>query len=135
MKKMILSALALVIVCGGFWLLAPPHLKDKLIGVATFATAERQCFNYRKKSFNDPFAAYVDSSHIWTKESELRTRAKEPDPIFEEFDAVISVKVYVKNRVGAYSMDFIRCPLVDGRFDEDGTRGLMVDEYVRRRDG
>ena len=47
-------------------------MKDKLIGVATFASNERQCFNFHKDDFTDPDSAYLVSSFVWTKQDELK---------------------------------------------------------------
>lgn len=132
MKKIIAFVVLLVALSGSFWILAPAYMKDKVVGVATFYTSERQCFNYRKAYFNDPDTAYVDGSFIWTKEREERSGVKNPDPIFEDYDEVVSVKVYAKNRLGNYIMDYVRCPLENGKFSETGTLSLLADEYANK---
>lgn len=67
MKYVVISASLLF---GLFWVIAPAHMKDKVVGLITFANTDRQCFNYYKEEehyFNDPDSAYIESSRILTK--------------------------------------------------------------------
>jgi hypothetical protein len=119
-KLMIISASILSASLIG-WPLLNEAQKDSLIGVATFSTDERKCFNIHVDDYRDPSSAYIASSYVWTKELE----EKYPTGIgktFDEYDAVIRVKVHAKNGFGAYSKNYIECPLVDGKLNDREAR-------------
>lgn len=128
MKTNYLILLAVAVSGTLFAILAPANIKDKLIGVATFATNERQCFNFHKSDFNDPDSAYLEDSFIWTKEDELssvgQALAREA---YLKHDAILNIKVRAKNRMGAYVQEYVECPLVNGRFDESAAASLSTD--------
>jgi hypothetical protein len=89
-----------------------------VIGVFTFATDERRCFNFHKKDFIDPESAYLDSSFIWTKKDEQETAKEHASSVFDNYEAVLNVKVFARNRMGGYVSNYLECPLVNGHFDE-----------------
>ncbi|MDP1771088.1 MAG: hypothetical protein Q8L15_02295 [Methylobacter sp.] len=113
-----------------FWVVAPALMKDKIVGVFTYASADRQCFNYYKnqeKYFNDPDSAYIESSHILTKEHDETELTKYSEAILA-YKSIVQVKVFALNRMGGYVSDDIICPLAaDRRFDESVTRLYLVD--------
>lgn len=127
-KKHIWILLAGAAVLGGGYWLAPAQTKDKIIGLASFATDERRCFNYHRSSFVDPESAYVADSYIWTKENELHSMKVVASPgdniedmmdqVFKKYDAILRVNAYAKNRMGGYVSETVECPLIDGHFDE-----------------
>lgn len=116
------NALILVVVAAIgilFATLAPANMKDKLVGVVTFASDERRCFNFHKADFIDPDSAYVRDSFIWTKKNELSIGSKYPDPAYQKYEAMINVEVLAKNRMGGYVKEYVTCPLVNGSFNSD----------------
>lgn len=97
-----------------FMIFAPPLYKDKVVAVFTFATTERQCMNYHVKSFVDPSSAYLEDSYVIDKTSALY------EPKFGDFQTLVSVKIFGKNRMGAYVSDWYKCPVKDnGMVDTD----------------
>ena len=125
MKTNSLILLALVVIGVLFATLAPAAMKDKLIGLTTFATNERRCFNFHKDDFNDPDSAYIDHSFISQKDN--RSHAF----LSREYKEMLQVKVRVKNQMGAYDWDYVSCPLVEGKFDETASRLYkhVLDDY------
>ncbi|ASP47130.1 hypothetical protein [Cognaticolwellia beringensis] len=117
MKKTWILMLLIFFVLG-FWLFVPPYQKDKIIGVFTAGQSDRKCFNFHKQYYKDPETAYFVDSYVWSKENELSTGTKYPDPAFEKYDTLIRVEVQAKNGFGAYIKEFIECPLIDGKFDD-----------------
>jgi hypothetical protein len=111
-----------VAVCGAlFAILAPANMKDKLIGVATFATNERQCFNFHKKYFIDPDSAYFESSYILTRKDKLESYKElnlYTDPAFDKYEAMLNIQVKAKNHMGGYVTEHVECPIINGRFNE-----------------
>ena len=114
-----------------FFLLAPPNIKDRAISVVTFATSERQCFNFYKPDFNDPDSAYVESSYVWSRENAKSVGSDEFT--YETYDAVLRVKTRAKNLMGGYGSDVIECPLINGKFDKSAalTRQLRTRRKIR----
>lgn len=112
------AALSMGFVAALFWVFAPAHVKDRVVGVATFATNERQCFNFNKKGFGDPDTAYLVSSRIWTRENEQEYNKDKPDPIFEKYESVLMVEARAKNPMGGYVSVSLGCPLVHGEFND-----------------
>ena len=103
---------------GLFWVVAPANMKDKVVGLLNFASAERQCFNYHKENyFKDPDSAYIESGLIRTRKEEMEIKGRNSLAIFEKFDSVVMVNVQAKNSMGGYGSELIMCPLVDDRFD------------------
>ncbi|MGA7179246.1 MAG: hypothetical protein WBX11_06630 [Thiobacillaceae bacterium] len=98
-----------------FWLLAPANVRDRAIGLLTFASSERQCFNYHKKDFNDPDSAYVDSSYVSTRK-------------IENERVLLRVKVKAKNLMGGYVTEYVECALVRGNVDESATEMARLEE-------
>lgn len=97
-----------------FMIFAPPLYKDKVVAVFTFATTERQCMKYHVKSFVDPSSAYLEDSYVIDKTSALY------EPKFGDFQTLVSVKIFGKNRMGAYVSDWYKCPVKDnGMVDTD----------------
>jgi len=111
------------ILFGLFWSASSPLTKDKVIGLVTFNTIERECFNFYKNEdnyFKDPDSAYIDSSTILTIEHDKDALIlKHPylfknDAVSEEVvppHSVILVKVYAKNGLGGYVHSEISCPI------------------------
>ncbi len=112
------AAVAIAIAGALFWLFAPAHVKDRVVGAATFATNERQCFEYYRKDFNDPDSAYLVGSRIWTRDDERQYNAAKPDRIFETYEAMLTVEARAKNKMGGYVQVSLGCPLVHGEFDD-----------------
>ena len=112
---------------GLFWVVAPANMKDKVVGVMTFASAERQCFNYHKENyFKDPDSAYIENGFIRTKEEvEINPSA------FVEFDSYVILNVQAKNSMGGYGSELITCPLLNDRFDRNVQRAN--DLYNQKR--
>lgn len=96
---------------------APANMKDKLVGLAKFATDERKCFNFYKNDFVDPDSAYVTHSFIWTKKDELSSGSEYADRAYQKYEAMINVEVFAKNNMGGYVKEYVTCPLVNGSFD------------------
>ena len=82
------------------WVVSPPHIKDKIVGIGTFFTMERQCFNSHKSDFIDPYSAYEDQEYTLVTES------------------LVKLKVRAKNRMGAYIADNVECPILDGKISK-----------------
>ena len=104
-----------------FVILAPANMKDKLIGVATFATNERQCFNFHKKYFIDPDSAYVDSSYVQSRKEQLEIKKSVGfyiDHDFDKYGAMMYLKVKAKNAMGGYVTENVECPIVSGSFNK-----------------
>ncbi len=106
-----------------FWVVAPTLIKDKVVGLVTFSSTDRQCFNYYKNKdnyFKDPDSAYMESSLIWTKTDNL-DELREHQNIIEidkvinikEYDSIVKVKVRARNSMGGYASEDIYCPLAD----------------------
>lgn len=112
------------------WQISPPHIKDRLIGVSTILSNERQCFNFHKDRYKDPHTAYILSSYVKTKEDEIRLNPK-PDIKFEKYDSFIIVITRAKNSFGAYGDLVIECPLIDGQFNE--TQALIHSINTKKR--
>lgn len=110
--------IGLLVISGLFVLLAPPQYKDKIIGLATFYTDERKCFNHHKETLKDPSSAYLVSSFIHTKELEKSIRPNNMDPAFDKYDEILYVKIQAKNVFGAYGSMYVECPLVNGKFSD-----------------
>lgn len=108
MKKTLLIIAFLALCSGAFWLFAPPYVKDKLYGVVTFNTPERQCFKEHLNSFHDPATAYIDGSYTWTKDDEVKSGGEEID-LFKNTNEIIRVKVRAKNKMGAYTATYVGC--------------------------
>ena len=56
------------ILLGLFWVVAPALMKDKVVGLITFASTGRQCFNYYKNEkdfFKDPDSAYTLNGQVF----------------------------------------------------------------------
>lgn len=128
--KYVLFGLSILVsvLFGFFWVVAPAPMKDKVVGLITFASVERQCFNYYKNEddyFKDPDSAYIQSSKILTKKDNYRElkqyvlppRDKTEGRIKGNYDSVVVVRVMSKNSMGGYGGDDIYCALDDGRFD------------------
>jgi len=99
-----------------FMLFAPPNIKDHVIGVVSFASSERQCFNFHKEDFNDPYSAYIESSYVWSRKDENGSVGR--DSVFGEYDAVLRIKARAKNKMGGYVSENIECPLIKGKFNK-----------------
>lgn len=132
MKAVTVTGVGLVIAAAGFWLLAPAAIKDRLVGLATFNTDERQCFNLYKEHLNDPESAYLEKSFVWTKEWEAKYRGVNPDPIYKKYDSVLKVQIRAKNRMGGYVDQWVQCPLLNGRFDRHTTEMYRIDEMTKQ---
>jgi len=106
---------------GLFWIVAPAHMKDRLVGVITSASAERQCFNYYKKDyFKDPDSAYIESSRILTKQHDAEELKQYPLAL--KYISIVQVKVLARNSMGGYGVSDVICPLVENNtFDETET--------------
>ena len=118
-KKWTLTGL--VVISGLFFLFAPGLYKDKLVGLATFNSDERKCFNHYKEALKNPSSAYLISSYILKKET-LKGMAKEKlEEEFGEYDAILKVKLQAKNGFGAYGAMYVGCPLVNGKFNDNET--------------
>ena len=125
------------ILLGLFWVVAPALMKDKVVGLITFASTGRQCFNYYKNEkdfFKDPDSAYIENSLIWTKKDnaeELRDHQGiiEIDKVLtiKQYDSVVQVKVRAHNSMGGYASEDIYCPLVDKEFNK--TNLAMYDMH------
>lgn len=118
-NSMVIASLVIFsLMFGLFWVVAPANMKDKVVGLLTFASAERQCFNYNKEYyFKDPDSAYIENGFIRTKNEEMEIKGRNSLAIFEKFDSVVMVNVQAKNSMGGYGSELIMCPLVDNRFD------------------
>ncbi len=127
MKKVIVALFVFVLACSAFWTVGPNYQKDKIIGIFTASNSDRQCFNFYKEHFKDPETAYFVDSYVWSKESELEY-SKNPDKVFEKYDAVVRVDVQAKNGFGAYGKLYIECPLVDGKFDDHAAFMHRLDQ-------
>lgn len=114
-KVLVFSGIATIVIL--FATFAPANMKDKLIGIVQFTTDERQCFNLYKDDFTDPDSAYVSDSFVWSKQDEIKTGTEYPDPVYDKYDATITVEVFAKNRMGGYVKEYVKCPLVNGHFD------------------
>ncbi|MDP1774069.1 MAG: hypothetical protein Q8L15_17510 [Methylobacter sp.] len=124
----IIASLTVVsLMFGLFWVIAPALMKDKVVGLVTFASADRQCFNYYKNKedyFKDPDSAYIESRRILTKKDNLEELKAlqeiiEIDKVLKikEYDSVVQIKVRARNSMGGYTSDDIYCPLVDKKFN------------------
>lgn len=78
---------------------------------------ERQCFNFHKNTFKDPYSAYVLGSYTDTKETASKFNPNK-ETRFKDFNEFIVVRVYAKNGFGAYGNIAIECPLIDHSFSE-----------------
>ena len=105
-----------------FLLLAPNYQVDKIKGLLTLSTDERKCFNFHKESLKDPETAYLVDSYIWTKEDEEKYASGNSDPVFKEYDSVLTIKAQAKNGFGAYGDVWFECPLKNGKFDRHYSR-------------
>lgn len=119
----IIGSLTIVsLVLGLFWVVAPALMKDKVVGVITFASTGRQCFNYYKNEkdyFKDPDSAYIESSRILTKKDDKEELSQYPVVLEDDkYDSVVQIKVRARNSMGGYVSDNIYCPLSSGKFDE-----------------
>lgn len=127
MKIKTIFYISIPIIISLFFLLAPPNIKDRAIGVVTFATSERRCFNFYKPEFNDPNSAYVESSYVWSRENAKSVGSGEFT--YETYDAILRVKTRAKNLMGGYGSEVIECPLINGKFD----RNAALSRQLRAR--
>jgi hypothetical protein len=112
----IISSLIIAsLLLGLFWVVAPANMKDKVVGLISFASADRLCFNYYKNEkdyFKDPDSAYIESSRILTKKDDKEELRQYPVVLKEEeYDSVVQIKVRAHNSMGGYVSDNIYCPL------------------------
>jgi TPR repeat protein len=105
-------------------------MKDKVVGLITFSSAERQCFNYYKDNFKDADTAYIKGSSILTKKTGLEIMGGNPYEIYEKFDSYVVVNVQAKNSMGGYGSELIKCPLVDNRFDRAFAQSLDMLQHA-----
>ena len=112
--------------------MAPEYMKDRVLGVATFATSERRCFNFHKPDFKDPETAYLEESYVWSKDDHANYGGSENDT-FSKYDAVIRVKVRAKNSMAAYTSEYIECPLIRGSFDNHAAFMHRMETRLRER--
>lgn len=105
---------------GLFWVVSPENIKDKIIGLLTFASNERQCFNYYKNDkdyFKDPDSAYIVSSVILEKSyngnSDHHEHLEELKDLI--YDSILRLKVRARNSIGGYATDNIDCPLLNNK--------------------
>lgn len=122
----IVSLIITSLLFGLFWIVAPAYMKDKVVGLITFPSAERQCFNYHKDNFKDPDTAYIKVSSILTKNEGMAIMGGNPYEIYEKFDSYVVVNVQAKNSMGGYGSELIKCPLVDNRFDRAFVQSLDI---------
>jgi hypothetical protein len=119
----IIASLTIIsLILGLFWVVAPTPMKDKIIGLFTFASAERKCFNYYKNDyFKDPDSAYIDSSRILTREHD--GVELEQYPLLDvKYKSVVQIKVLARNSMGGYAVSDIMCPLEENNtFWENST--------------
>ena len=123
------------LIFGLFWVTAPALMKDKVIGLATFASAERKCFNYYKHKndyFKDPDSAYIESSRILTKEANLSELGKYGSLFLknDEYISVVEINVYSKNSMGGYGKDKIYCPLTKSLYTENDEDNYWVEQTI-----
>lgn len=97
-----------------FWVVAPALMKDKVVGVIAFSSADRRCFNYYKNEkdyFKDPDSAYIESSDIFTKkEDQDKMIHYYPLAFGMGYDSIVEIKVRARNSMGGYVSDSIYCP-------------------------
>ena len=122
-----LGALAVL----AFLFLAPNYQVDKIKGLLTLSTDERKCFNFHKESLKDPETAYLVDSYIWTKENEEEYGSGNPDPVFKEYDSVLTIKAQAKNGFGAYGDVRFECPLKNGKFDKHYSRMWQIQKTYK----
>ena len=131
----IIASLTIIsLILGLFWVIAPAPMKDKVIGLVTSLSAERQCFNYYKDDkqyFTDPDSAYIESSRLLTKESNIDELSKYPVALkYKYFDSVLEIKVLAHNSLGGYVSDYIHCPLIQGEFDKSDQSEYTSDQKI-----
>lgn len=100
---------------GLFWVVAPANMKDKVVGLVTFASADRLCFNYYKNEkdyFKDPDSAYIESCRILTKTDNKEELRQYPVVLKDaKYDSVVQIKVRAHNGMGGYVSDNIYCAI------------------------
>jgi len=132
MNPKIIIVISIVVLTGAFLLFASAPAKDHLVGLVTFATDERQCFNLYKEDFYDPATAYVEESFVWTKaKEEQMSKPSLRNPLYYKYDTVLNVKVHAKNRMGGYVVNWLVCPLLNGRFDRHTVEMYRIDEDMK----
>ena len=121
MKTSLIVLLTVAVSGTLFAILAPANMKDKMMGVATFATNERQCFNFHKKYFIDPDSAYLDSSYVQSRKEQLEFKKSMGfyiDPDFDKYGAMMYLQIKARNSMGGYVTENVECPIVSGSFNE-----------------
>lgn len=128
MKTTIFGIILSAAFFGGFMFFAPDYQRDKVVAIFTASSDERKCFNFHKDHFKDPSTAYLVDSYIRTKEEELES--SNMDPLFNDYEAVLTVKAQAKNGYGAYGPIYVECPLVNGKFDEISSVIARLDSIL-----
>lgn len=110
-----MAAVAAATLAAAFMLFAQDYQKDKVKGLLTFSTNERQCFNHHVREFKDPSTAFLADS--------------------VETGTAVIITVMAKNGYGAYGETLEACRLNAGEFDENHMYTLgMFERQIERKD-
>jgi hypothetical protein len=132
MKRKLVLGVTSLLGAALLWFIAPAYIKDRVYGLLTFQSNERQCFKFHRSRFNDPDTAYVEGAYVWSKDNETKfPRSPKPNPVFAKYEAVVRVQLRARNSLGAYVPGEIECPLIDGAFNE--IEALIHYQEARKR--